>query len=579
MLRNGVDLKPVRGKMLPLWTMPEVAAADLLKQAVQKLKTFNKDMDDGPYRLLFPDGSEVVVVPGTEKPFLLAEYKKEIGKPYCRITLFVCPDEHFQEAYADPDSDSDSEVIVRTRRSLEFSEADTVLCEPLNESTPKHQIKQEVMETQKTEQIVISDSEDCPDPPKPAMLKYYSTYTCVYAPQTEEEEEEEEDDMPAPVPMDVGGKTMMDSDITLPDIIYDLSQSIDHGRVSRFNVCRSDVWDGALRGFKRSTFSEKCDLLVRFTDDAGVFEDSVDTAVREDEYFLAGKMIAVSVVHGGPGPHFLSEDFVHFLAGQPSFKATVNLITDEEIGQALREIESAASLEDLQDCTLKHSTMLQTAGCFRCVKSLEDKMTIVSDFLRWFIIDRNMCVIDRFKEGLSALGLYNALQLYPALLSPVLCHVEKQLTAELLEDLFRPDLSPLGSNRRVREGKTLGFWNDYLLDCQEGQTAVSVEEVLMFATGLNSLPPSGLNPQPKLEFIEDSPYPMANTCANTLKLPVLSNFELFKSNMAFRTLLVLAASKSNQGCISCTPIYLHQMIRSGTVNHVLLLSTFNVSTV
>lgn len=65
------------------------------------------------------------------------------------------------------------------------------------------------------------------------------------------------------------------------------------------------------------------------------------TAVREDEYYLAGKMIAVSVVHGGPGPHFLSEDLVHYLAGQPSFKATNNLITDEEIGKALQEVRVA----------------------------------------------------------------------------------------------------------------------------------------------------------------------------------------------------------------------------------------------
>ena len=52
-------------------------------------------------------------------------------------------------------------------------------------------------------------------------------------------------------------------------------------------------------------------------------------------------MIAVSVVHGGPGPHFLSEDLVHYLAGQPSFKGTVNLITDEEIGKALQEVRKA----------------------------------------------------------------------------------------------------------------------------------------------------------------------------------------------------------------------------------------------
>ena len=64
-------------------------------------------------------------------------------------------------------------------------------------------------------------------------------------------------------------------------------------------------------------------------------------AVREDEYFLAGKMIAVSVVHGGPGPHFLSENLVHFLAGQPTFKATIDLITDEDIGQALRQVGKA----------------------------------------------------------------------------------------------------------------------------------------------------------------------------------------------------------------------------------------------
>lgn len=66
------------------------------------------------------------------------------------------------------------------------------------------------------------------------------------------------------------------------------------------------------------------------------------TAVGEDECYLAGQMIAVSLVHGGPGPHFLSEDLVHYLAGQPSLKATVNSITDEEIGKALQEVRIAS---------------------------------------------------------------------------------------------------------------------------------------------------------------------------------------------------------------------------------------------
>lgn len=49
-------------------------------------------------------------------------------------------------------------------------------------------------------------------------------------------------------------------------------------------------------------------------------------------------MIAVSIVHGGPGPNFLSEDLVSYISGQSSFKASVKDITDEEIGKVLQEV-------------------------------------------------------------------------------------------------------------------------------------------------------------------------------------------------------------------------------------------------
>ncbi|XP_041742792.2 uncharacterized protein LOC121574230 [Coregonus clupeaformis] len=97
MVPSGTDLKPLRGKTLQLFTDPEVAAPDLLKQAVQKMTTFNKDMHEGPYVLLYPDCSEVVHVPGSERPFKLAEYKKEIGKAYSRITFFICLENTIKE--------------------------------------------------------------------------------------------------------------------------------------------------------------------------------------------------------------------------------------------------------------------------------------------------------------------------------------------------------------------------------------------------------------------------------------------------------------------------------------------------
>lgn len=59
------------------------------------------------------------------------------------------------------------------------------------------------------------------------------------------------------------------------------------------------------------------------------------------------------------------------------------------------QIENAASLDALQECMMRHSTMLQTAGCLRHVATVEEKKEIVSDYLQWYIIDHNSSVIDR----------------------------------------------------------------------------------------------------------------------------------------------------------------------------------------
>ncbi|KAI9517168.1 hypothetical protein NQZ68_008424 [Dissostichus eleginoides] len=120
---QGVHLKPRRGKTLPLFTDPEIAAPVLLERAVQKMRAFNKDMDEGPYILLYPDCSEVVNVPGSEKPFTLAEYKKDLGKAYARITLFICLEKHFRGG--DDTSDSDSEIVITSRSTAKFNQADT----------------------------------------------------------------------------------------------------------------------------------------------------------------------------------------------------------------------------------------------------------------------------------------------------------------------------------------------------------------------------------------------------------------------------------------------------------------------
>nr|XP_021322013.1 uncharacterized protein LOC103908824 isoform X3 [Danio rerio] len=273
MVPHGSDLKPLRGKTLPLFTDPDVAAPDLLKHAVEKIRTFNKDMPEGPYVLLYPDCSEVDYVPGSDRPFKLSEYKKEIGKAYARITFFICLEKHYKRVDDTSDSDFDSEIVITTRSTAEFNQADSLVFEPQNQSTPKLKLEDERdaprhSSTIQPGQITISDDEDL-DPPETGPEN-----TSCYREET---------------------------DITLPDIVANLSLPIDHKMVSRFNISRANVWDGAVRGFKRTTYSETCDMLVKFTDDTGVLEEGLDTGGPRREFLtLLMKHLKDRPIFDGP---------------------------------------------------------------------------------------------------------------------------------------------------------------------------------------------------------------------------------------------------------------------------------------
>jgi hypothetical protein len=88
------------------------------------------------------------------------------------------------------------------------------------------------------------------------------------------------------------------------------------------------------------------------------------------------------------------------------------------------------------------------------------------------------------------------------------------------------------------EKRCLTHWLDFLQDL-EGSNQLG--QLLMFATGLDNIPPLGLHPavcielfSHKEDFKENNhrkEFLIANTCANTLKIPMLSTYDAFKENM------------------------------------------------
>ncbi|XP_016526529.1 G2/M phase-specific E3 ubiquitin-protein ligase-like [Poecilia formosa] len=197
---------------------------------------------------------------------------------------------------------------------------------------------------------------------------FYRNYTNVYAPIIVDSDSEPDEYL-------MQFPEQSTDNVTAADIISELSAKITSSSLSRFNINRANVWDGALR------------------------------AAKNDEYFLVGRMIATSVVHGGPGPQFLSEKLYQHLTGtSTNTEGKIEDITDNTMRASLIEISSAGTLTELHQSVERHASILQTAGCLQFPVSVDDKWEIVKKFIDWYIIYRNHFSIQRFKDGLSTLN-------------------------------------------------------------------------------------------------------------------------------------------------------------------------------
>ncbi|XP_016099228.1 uncharacterized protein [Sinocyclocheilus grahami] len=72
------------------------------------------------------------------------------------------------------------------------------------------------------------------------------------------------------------------------------------------------------------------------------------------------------------------------------------------------------------------------------------------------------------------------------------------------------------------------------LDTQEGEcNAVTLEMIMEFATGAYTVPPLGFPHHPQIEFLHQDGkfFPEANTCLIVLRLPIHTEYEMFKKHM------------------------------------------------
>ncbi|XP_041916321.1 G2/M phase-specific E3 ubiquitin-protein ligase-like isoform X2 [Alosa sapidissima] len=333
------------------------------------------------------------------------------------------------------------------------------------------------------------------------------------------------------------------------DILEELASKINFKMKSKFNISRSNVLDGAIRGFKRGSYDPHYNIMVRFSDDMGFPEEAIDLggpkreflrllmdalsqssmfegeegktdlaldsiAMREDRYFIAGRAIAVSLVHGGPPACFLSPTLFTRPVNGPDFaKPILEDIADGDLREKIKMIAESKTIEDIRAATIPLEEYLASAGCLRPLR--------------------------RFQDGLRTLEVLDKIQAYPESFHPLLCWVPSTLNTNLLDEFFIIHRSEEGPNKWTAEDAVIPLWRDYLSDA-ETQGTEKLASILIFATGASRIPPLGFSPRPSVEFLHkehgtDTTYklPIANTCINCLKLPLHTTYNDFQENIDF----------------------------------------------
>ncbi|XP_069494602.1 G2/M phase-specific E3 ubiquitin-protein ligase [Ambystoma mexicanum] len=348
------------------------------------------------------------------------------------------------------------------------------------------------------------------------------------------------------------------------DILRDLKLQVDAECISKLVIDRTDVWGSALKAFRHRNFSPTKTIKVSFTghqqqpemkEVEGLSREffhllteclqnspmfggpsfknlSYDLqALQQNLYYEAGRMIAVSLVHGGPAPGFFSKTLFHCLVHGPgNVEPSIEDVADEDMLRLIMKIKSISSVAKLRSTMQELYDYLCGVGCLSIVTSLRDKNKVVKDLLIYHVIRRVQKPFESFRHGLNTLGVLERIQTFPEVFWYVLCQRPEKLTAITLGNLFTIRFTEADKGMLVPETRITEFWMDYLEEVEDGDTTVTLEEILMFATGADAVPPIGFNPEPSIVF-NSGDVAIGRPYMNSLELPTVSTYEEFKHSM------------------------------------------------
>ncbi|KAK6195613.1 hypothetical protein SNE40_001003 [Patella caerulea] len=122
------------------------------------------------------------------------------------------------------------------------------------------------------------------------------------------------------------------------------------------------------------------------------------------------------------------------------------------------------------------------------------KQDLISNLLRHFLYYRTYAEMKQFVDGLNAVGEFGdkVIKDYPLKLMELFVNKHQAFDFESFRDLFVINYSEPHANNKLEEDSIYCF-NIFLRDTADGDTCITMTDLLQFWTGADEIPPLGFH--------------------------------------------------------------------------------------
>ena len=319
--------------------------------------------------------------------------------------------------------------------------------------------------------------------------------------------------------------------------------AIDSGGVTR------EFFSEFFRGF--GVYS----TLVRGTYPCITFRHNLE-ALDKGLFELFGKLVAIAIINGCPGPHFFTRMVAGFILDIPQ---------EPDLDEVPHECEFLTKLKTISSCC-DEASFLDAVNSFperfdmgytKATVTLEDKNDLLNACIKHIVIYSTAEEIYSFRKGLASFGVKELLCRFPSDGIKKLMHVE--VSVEDVKSCFLPCFSTPRIEVHEKETEIVYNWHSFLRSVSKGKLkchvysylettsstagdhmqndaelkVLTLSDVLQFGSGSRFPNFSG-----KLVFDHDSGSVekriSANTCSLTITIPVNKRYTCSSNEFSFK---------------------------------------------